>query len=89
MVSAIVIDNLITHLANDETIAIAYVYCDFRQTQEQRPEDLLAGLLKQLAQAQPSLPDIVTLLYYGHLRKRTRASFDEISQALRSVTAMY
>ncbi|KGQ02961.1 Ankyrin-3 [Beauveria bassiana D1-5] len=89
MLTATVIDNLITHFTNDETIAVAYIYCDFRRTQEQRAEDLLASLLKQLAQVQPSLPDIVTLLYHEHLRKRTQASFDEISQALRSVTAMY
>ncbi len=88
MLTSIVIDHLMTHFGDDETIGIAYVYCNFRRTHEQRAEDLLAALLKQMAQSQLSLPHSVKLLHKRHVEKRTRASFDEISRALQSVVAM-
>jgi hypothetical protein len=39
-----------------KSIGIAYIYCNFRRQDEQKIDDLLASLLKQLAESQPSLP---------------------------------
>lgn len=89
ILATIVIHNLITLFQNDPTINIAYIYCDFRRKHEQRVEDLLSSLLKQLVQEQPSLPHIVKGLYGRHRNKRTRPSLEEISMTLQSVTIMY
>lgn len=68
---------------------MAYLYCDFRRRDEQKAEDLLASLLKQLSQEQSTLPGGLKRLHDQHKDKRTRPSFDEISKALHDVAAMY
>jgi hypothetical protein len=87
--TSIVIDDLIRRFQNNPTIGIAYIYCNFWRKDDQKAEDLLASLLKQLAQEWPSLPDIVKDLYSRHKDKRTRPLLEEISRALQSVAAMY
>jgi hypothetical protein len=89
ILTSIVIDDLHTRFQDESSVGIAYLYCNFRQRDEQKAEGLLASLLKQLSQEQPSLPDIVKTLYYHHKKKQTRPSFDEISRSLQSVAAMY
>ena len=88
ILTSIVVDDLNTRFLPDQNVGIAYLYCNFRRQDEQSAEDLLASLLKQLTQEQPSLPGRVKALYDQHRDKRTRPSFDEISRALQSVAAM-
>jgi Cdc6-like AAA superfamily ATPase len=71
------------------TTGVAYLYCDFRHQHEQKPEDLLASLLKQLVRQQASTPESVKSIYDRHQDKPTRPSFDEILKALHSVVAYY
>jgi Cdc6-like AAA superfamily ATPase len=89
ILTATVIDDLTTRSLNDQSTAIAYIYCNFRRQNEQKVEDLLASLLKQLSQEQPALPESVGILYNRHKDKGTRPSLDEISKAFRSVAANY
>lgn len=89
IITAIVIDDLTTRFQNDSSIGIAYLYCNFRRKDEQKAQDLLASLLKQLSQERSSLPDSVKVLYDQHRDKRTRLSFEEISRALYSVATTY
>ena len=89
ILTAITIDDLTTRFQTDPDIGIAYLYCNFRRQDEQKADDLLASLLKQLSQTRSSLPDSVKALYDQHKNKRTRPSFDEISRTLQSVAAMY
>ena len=89
MVASIVADNLCSQFENDGSIGIAYLYCNFRQQQNQKPVDLLACLLGQLVQGQPSVSNSVKRLYDRYEVKRTRPSFEEISQALQSIMAKY
>jgi hypothetical protein len=89
ILTSIVVDGLRNRFRNDKTIGIAYIYCNFRRQGEQKVDDLLASLLKELAQYQLSLSGIVRDLYDRHKDKRTRPSFDDISRALQSVASMY
>ena len=89
ILTAIVVNHLDNQYASDLTTSLAYIYCNFRRQNEQKPEDLLLSLLKQFAQKQPSLPKSVKILYECHNRKRTRPSFDEIAEALLSAAAHY
>ena len=89
ILTSIMVDDLITRFQNDQTVSIAYIYCNFRRKDEQKIDDLLASLLKQLAQGQSSLPDSVKDLYDRHKVKRTRPSLDETLKSLHSVAAMY
>ncbi|RYP92526.1 hypothetical protein DL770_001392 [Monosporascus sp. CRB-9-2] len=89
ILSCTVVDDLRKRFHDDATIGIAYVYCNFRRHDEQKAEDLLSSLLKQLSQGRPSLPETVKALYDSHLKGKTRPSLGEISGSLQSVGAMY
>jgi hypothetical protein len=88
IITAIVVHHLLTLFEDDVNTGIAYLYCNFRRD-DQKAEDLLASLLKQLTQRRSSLPDSVKSLHDKHKVKQTRPSFDEISRTLQSVAALY
>lgn len=88
ILTAIVINDLITRFQNNPTIGIAYIYLNFRQKDDQKIESLMASLLKQLARSQ-SFPESVKDLYNRHKGGQTRPSADEISHALRSIATKY
>jgi predicted ATPase len=89
MITAIAINDLNTYFQDDPNVGIAYLYCNFQQRGEQKTEELLASLLKQLSQKTSSLPAAVKALYNYHKDKRTQPSTDEILRALLSVAVMY
>ncbi|KAH8822041.1 hypothetical protein F5884DRAFT_894735 [Xylogone sp. PMI_703] len=89
MMASIAIDYLQNKFRSDLSVGIAYVYCYYKPQYGQRDTDLLLALLKQLVQAQPSLPTRLESLYADHKYRCTRPSFSEISEVLRSVIAEY
>lgn len=89
ILTSIMIDELYVQHGNKSNIGIAYIYFNFRRHHEQRLEDILASLLKQLAMGLPSLPDIMKVLYNKHRQRETRPSLDELSRNLHSVTSQY
>ncbi|CZR68455.1 related to 2-5A-dependent ribonuclease [Phialocephala subalpina] len=86
---SIVVEELTARFHDDESIGIAYLYCNFRRQDEQKIDDLLASLLKQLVESQLSLPGTVKDLYDRYKTKQTRPSLDEVSRAIQSVAALY
>jgi hypothetical protein len=89
VLTSIVVDYMERRFESDHSIGIVYLYCNFRRQHEQNPEDLLASLLKQLIQGQPSMPESMKSLYERHKSRRSRPSFDEISKELHSVASNY
>jgi predicted ATPase len=89
MIASIAVDLLCTRLLNDDSVGVAYLYCNFNRREEQKPTDLLLSLLKQLLQERTSAPEGAKSLYERHERKRTRPSFDEISKVLHSIITEY
>lgn len=89
ILTSIVIEELARRFANDPTVGIAYLYCNFRRKDDQKAQDLLMSILKQLSEKNHSLPDSVTSLYKQHKEKRTRPSSDEISKSLQSVASTF
>ena len=87
ILTAIVIDDIYSRFKCDTTVGIAYLYCDFRRQQEQNIKDLLANLLKQLAQKQASILERVRTLY--HQNQPARPTLDEILSILNSVSIGY
>jgi Cdc6-like AAA superfamily ATPase len=86
ILTSIVVEELTSRFSNDPTVGIAYIYNNFRRQEEQKIDDLLACLLKQLAGSQPSPLGTIKELYNQHKAKRTRPSLDEISRCLQTVT---
>ncbi len=89
IITAIVIDDLQEKFRGNQSIGIAYIYCNFQRQHEQKAEDMLASLLKQLTHACSSFPRSVEDLYNRHEKDRTRPSFDEISITLLSMATEY
>jgi Cdc6-like AAA superfamily ATPase len=89
ILTSIVVEELSTRFSKDPAIGIAYLYCNFRRKDEQRAQDLLASLLKQLSEVQCSVSDSIKSLYAEHEENRTRPSLNEISRALQSVASIY
>jgi Cdc6-like AAA superfamily ATPase len=89
ILTAVVVEELLTRFENDGNISIAYLYCNYQRQNEQNLRDLFASLLKQLIQEQPSIPDSMKTLYDRHKDKRTRPSLEEILQILQTVAAIY
>jgi len=89
ILTSIVVDYLYTKFQKDPSIGIAYLYCNFRRQDEQKPEDLIASLLKQLTQEQSFMSASVKTLYYQHKDKRTRPLLNEILGVLQSVAVTY
>ena len=89
ILTAIVIDDIYSRFRCDTSVGIAYLYCDFRRQHEQKIEDLLANLLKQLAQQQASMPDGVQTLYDQYKNQPKRPTLDEILSILHSVSILY
>lgn len=90
ILTSAVVDELVAHsqeAENKGSIGVAYIYCNFRR--QDKAEDLLASLVRQLAQGQPSLPGVIRSLYARQSGKPMRPSFDDFSAALRSVLSLY
>ncbi|KAK2795967.1 hypothetical protein FQN50_009649 [Emmonsiellopsis sp. PD_5] len=85
ILTSVMIEHLQTRFLASTNIGIAYIYCNFRRKSDQKAEDLLASLLKQLAQGLPSVPDSLKTLYTKHTKAQTRPSFREISETLQSL----
>ncbi|KAB5570506.1 ankyrin repeat-containing domain protein [Coniochaeta sp. 2T2.1] len=89
ILASIVVDELTTRFRDNETVGIAYLYCNFRRAHEQNAADLVASLLKQLSQSRSTLPVSVRSLYDNDKKQPRRPSFDQLSQTLRSVAEEY
>lgn len=89
MLTSIVVEKL-TECANRvETIGIAYVYCMFQRQNEQKADDLLASVLKQLTRDRFPLSETVKSLYSSYKDGQLRPSFDQLSSTLQSVIDLY
>lgn len=89
IITSIVVRHLHRIFQNDRSVGIAYLYCNFQRQQEQKPADLIASLLKQLIQRQPSVLKVVKSLYNQHKPRQTRPSLDELRNTLHQVAANY
>ncbi|QYT05611.1 Ankyrin repeat protein [Trichoderma simmonsii] len=89
ILTSIVVDYLCSKFNNNSTVGIAYIYCNFKMQDEQKIDDLLASVLKQLAESQSCLPESIKNLYNRHKTQHTRPSINEILAVLQSVALMY
>jgi hypothetical protein len=89
ILTSVVIDNLVQRFYKDSDVGIAYIYCNYRRQDDQRIDKILASILKQLTERQPSLATVVQDLYDQHKSHRTWPFVDELSEALRSLVKEY
>ncbi|GKU14571.1 unnamed protein product [Fusarium langsethiae] len=80
--TAITIEYLFSMFENDPRVGVAYVYCSYQKREQQKPQDLFASILKQLALSQPSLPKAMHKLYEKNHNGRERPLFEDIVTTL-------
>lgn len=88
MTAAITIDHLLKAVRGDAA-GVAYVYCNYKTRSDQDAAALLAALIRQLVQAQPSIAEPVERLHEEHSKEGTKPSLEEIFRVLQSVLANY
>ncbi|KAK6523259.1 hypothetical protein TWF694_006148 [Orbilia ellipsospora] len=88
IITSIVVDYLSRHLQGPN-IGIAYIYFNIQQKNIQKADNLVASLLKQLAESQSPLSENIKDIYSRRKSKHTRPSFEELSEALQLVTRTY
>ncbi|KAF2475263.1 uncharacterized protein BDR25DRAFT_254152, partial [Lindgomyces ingoldianus] len=88
MIAAIAIDHLLKS-AQNSSHGVVYVYCNYKAQEEQDASSMLAAILKQLVQAQPSAVEPVERLHKQHANRGTRPSLDEICSTLQDVLKHY
>jgi len=85
ILTSTVIDNLCRIYSKNNSVGIAYVYCNFRQQGIQKIHDLIATLLRQLAQVHSPLPATVKGLYDQNQERKTQPSLTDLVATLYSV----
>lgn len=68
-------------------MGVAYIYCDY--VSPVTLEEYLSRLLKQLVARQPLIPRTVETLYDKHKDKKTRATQEELFDALKFVQNIF
>lgn len=89
MLTAIVIEDLEKRFQDDPSVAVGYLYFNFKRQFEQAPRELLASLLKQLAQRQHAIPGSVRVLYDKHQPAGATPKINEVSSALQEVASVF
>jgi hypothetical protein len=84
MVAAIAIDSLLKS-TQDSSVGVAYVYFNYKDKKEQDVKCILAAILKQLAQSQPSLAEPLKQLHRQYATKGTTPPANEVFTVLESV----
>ncbi|KAK6842242.1 hypothetical protein PG987_003102 [Apiospora arundinis] len=89
ILASIVVDHLCDEFRTNDSIGICYIYFNYRHTDRQTLNDLMASLVKQLAHGQSSPNTIVRTLYDRHKDRKTRPSVAELRDTLHLVAREY
>lgn len=70
-------------------VGIAFVYCDYKEQEQQTCVNLVSSLLQQLVRQQALVPDEVCSLWDEHKRERTRPGIAEFSKLFQYTAAVF
>lgn len=77
-------DQLKKDFADEHKIAIACIYCNYKERDAQTVINLLASIWRQLAQHRDTLSEDVRNLYENHLRSSKPLDIHEVTRTLHS-----
>ncbi|KAI0592690.1 ankyrin repeat domain-containing protein [Pyrenophora tritici-repentis] len=87
--TSIIIDDLQMRYQNDQSVVVAYIYCDYRTRDEHNVRRMLSCLLKQLAERPDSLPGTIAKLYRDNDDGLKQLSLVDITRSLQSLAASF
>jgi hypothetical protein len=76
-------------LYKDTDVAVAFIYCNYKEQVAQTARNLVASLLKQLVQNSRVTSDNIKSFYRDHQDAETHPTLDEFTKALRSELRLY
>ena len=82
-------DHLQTLFEENDGVATAFIYCNYKEQAEQTVSSLAASLLKQMVQDRDAISDNVKSLYKRHHRRSTRPTLDRLTNVLISEIKTY
>ncbi|KAJ7218761.1 ankyrin repeat-containing domain protein [Mycena rebaudengoi] len=85
VLASIIVDYLRSHMQSD-SVAVAAVYLNHKESGVQSPSNILAGLWWQLVSERP-ISASVQKLYQKHQKQCTRPSLDDVRDIVRSAVA--
>ncbi|KAL6803698.1 ankyrin repeat-containing domain protein [Trichoderma sp. SZMC 28012] len=85
---AILIDYLSREFRHDDTIGLAFFYYRFDRQDTQKPEQLIANLIKQLGQYHQSSREKIQKFYEHHKKKGNRPLIKELVDLLQEITSL-
>lgn len=81
-------DHLQKTFHNDK-VAIAWVYCNYKEKSQQTLGNLMGSLLKQLVQRHSNVPSRVIDLYEKYRNQDTRPKLEDVAHVLKAVIGSY
>ncbi|MCJ1358702.1 MAG: hypothetical protein MMC33_008702 [Icmadophila ericetorum] len=70
---------------NRADTGLAYIYCNYKESESQTPGNLLSDLLRQLILQKPAVIDKLKILYENHKRNHTRLTLPECLEVFQTV----
>lgn len=77
-VSAILVDHLKKAFAQEPSVAVVYMYCEYQQQHLQTPTNLIASIWRQLSQHTLALPEEIQSMYRNHERQQMGLGMEDI-----------
>ncbi|EWZ86326.1 hypothetical protein NW765_001371 [Fusarium oxysporum] len=88
IMTSVVVDHLLSRPEHVGAVGIAYIYFNFRRTEEQTFTHLIASLVKQLARQRPCAGEELKSMYTTYSRGNTRPPTGEIVKILHAIAAL-
>ncbi|KEF62722.1 uncharacterized protein A1O9_00695 [Exophiala aquamarina CBS 119918] len=88
MLTSIAVENLQHKFHGEATIGFAYIYFNYRRADEQKIDNILSSILKQLCQSLAWIPADLKELYDQHQKYRTRPSLRNIMNTLHAICGL-
>jgi hypothetical protein len=79
---SIVVQHLETLFQDDDKLAVACIYFNYKEHMEQTMDNLVASLLKQIFRVSGANSEKIKSLHNRHRKSSTRPTFDELSRLL-------
>jgi hypothetical protein len=84
-----VIDNIREHMVPGSKIGLGYMYCDYRDQEEQTTENILGAVLTQLLRILPEWPEAVLKLYGDRVSQKKPLTLEDATNLFHITCAQF
>lgn len=88
VIRSTVIDHL-QRTSSASNVGITFIYCDYKEQEQQTLVNLISSLLQQLVEQQSCVPDEIHSLWEHHTHRRTRPGLGDFSRLLQATAKRF